>query len=448
MTPEKLLEIANGVVQSAASNEQIEVACSHGRSTSVKAYDGEVESMTSAESMGLGVRVLIDGKQGFASAGSLDPDVVADTFAQARSNAAFSEPDEHVGIAEPDGVDAVDIDLWSDEVDATSSETKVQMALDIEKRVRTGHDKIVGVRTASYGDSTASFALASTSGIAASTRASSAGVSVQALAQDGESTQTGFGYDSARKPSDLSLDDVVTDAISRSVDLLGAKKPDSAKVDLVLEPRMVATVYGLIASTLSGDRILKGRSPFVGRVGQKVASEHISLIDDPTDHRSLAADSHDGEGLACRRNPLITNGVLNGYLHDSYTGRRSGEGSTGSAVRGVRGLPSPGVQALAVAPGSGSLAELIGDVELGLYVFNLAGLHSGVNPVSGDFSVGVEGRMVRDGELAEPVAECTIGSTLQRLLLDVSAVGGEVTYLASGVTAPPVVISGISLAGA
>ncbi len=447
MTPEQLLEIANGVLSGAAANEQIEVACSHGRSTSIKAYEGEVESMTAAESMGLGVRVLIDGKEGFASAGSLDGDVVADTFAQARSNAVFAERDEFVGIAEPDGVDAADIELWSNEVDSMASETKVQMALDIEKRVRTGHDKIVGVRTATYGDSVSSIALASTSGIQAATRATSAGVSVQALAEDSDGTQTGYGYDGAIRPSDLSLDNVVDDAISRSVDLLGSTKPDSAKIDLVLEPRMVATVYGLIASTLSGDRILKGRSPFVGRLGQQVASDKLTLVDDPTDVRSLAASSHDGEGLACRRNQLITNGELKSYLHDSYTGRRSGEGSTGSATRGVRGLPSPGVQALAVAPGSATMDELIADVELGLFAFSLTGLHSGVNPVSGDFSVGVVGRMIRDGELAEPIGECTIGSTLQRLMLDIKTVGGEVTYLPSGVTAPPIVLSGIALAG-
>jgi PmbA protein len=144
----------------------------------------------------------------------------------------------------------------------------------------------------------------------------------------------------------------------------------------------------------------------------------------------------------------VTDGVLDGFLHDSYTGRRSGEGSTGSAVRGTRGLPSPGLHALEVQPGDGSLEDFIAGSDLGLLVFNLAGLHSGVNPVSGDFSVGVTGRMIRDGELAEPVSECTVGSTLQRLLLDLTRVGADVAHLPTGVSTPSLVISDVALSGA
>ena len=219
-----------------------------------------------------------------------------------------------------------------------------------------------------------------------------------------------------------------------------------AEADIAGDPAV--TVIGLVAGTLTGDRVLKGRSPFVDRVGENVATAALTFVDDPTDPASLGAESHDGEGLACRRVPLVEDGVLQGFLHDSYTGRRSGKGSTGSAVRGTRGLPSPGLQALAVRPGSGTLDELIADVDHGLLVFSLAGLHSGVNPVSGDFSVGVEGRMIRNGQLAEPVNECTIASTLQRLLLDIKAIGSELVHLPSGVSTPPVVVGDVSLSGA
>lgn len=448
MTPEELLKTAQGLVDRAESNEQIEVACSHGRSTSIRAYDGEVESLTTAENHAIGVRVLVDGREGFASAGTLEPDVVTSMLAEARDNARFSESDPHVGIAQPDGVAAVDIDLWRDGVDATSNQDKIDMALELERRVRGAHERITGVRVAGYGDSTGAFALASTAGIAAATKATSASVSVQALALDGERTQTGYAYDGAREPDDLDLDRVVDRAVSQTVDLLGSTKPKTGTVDLVLDPYLAATVIGLVAGTLTGDRVLKGRSPFVDRVGEPIATPALTFLDNPTDPDSLGADSHDGEGLACRQVPLVEDGVLRGFLHDSYTGRRSGEGSTGSAIRGTRGLPSPGLHALAVKPGSGTLEELIAGVDQGLMVFSLAGLHSGVNPVSGDFSVGVEGRMIRNGQLAEPINECTIASTLQRLLLDIKAIGGELTHLPSGVSIPPVVVGDVSLSGA
>lgn len=447
MTPEELLGLAQQVIDQARPDEEIEVACSYGSSRSVRVHGGEVESLTTADNTGIGVRVLVDGREGFASAGSLHAEVVADMLREARDNASFAEADEYVGIARPDGIPAVEIDLWDDGVSSTPNDVKIDMALELERQVTARDPRISGVRVAAYGDNEAAFALASTAGIAAASRATSASLSVQALADDGERTQTGFSYDGARSPGKLDLERVVDRAVSQAVDLIGATKPETATVDLVLDPHLSATVLGLIASTLTGDRVLKGRSPFVDRVGETIGAETVTLIDDATDPHSLGADSHDGEGLATRRVPLVESGVLRGFLHDSYTGRRSGEGSTGSAVRGTRGLPSPGVHALHVAPGAGSLEELIADTELGLLVFSLAGLHSGVNPVSGDFSVGVEGRMIRNGALAEPVQECTIGSTLQRLLLDVTRVGGDLTNLPSGVTTPSLVVGGVALSG-
>lgn len=446
----ELLSIAEGLVAKALPGEQLEVACSEGVSTSVRVYGGAVESFTSAQSQGVGVRVIVDGREGFASAGSLDHDIVADALAEARDNATFSEPDEYAGVADADGVKAVDIDLWNDDVLAMPTEEKVAMAIELERAVTSSDPRISGVRTASFGDSASSFVLASTSGVRAASRATSASIGVQALADDtGGRTQTGSAYDAARSPRILDIHDVASRAVSEAVDLLGATKPASGTVELVLTPRLAATVFGMISGTLTGDRILKKRSPFVGRVGETIGSGLVTLFDDPTDPDSLGADSHDGEGLACRRNALVSGGVLDGFLYDTYNGRKAGTGSTGSAVRGTRGLPGPGVQALHVAPGaSGSVDDLIASVDFGVLVFNLAGLHSGVNPVSGDFSVGVEGRIIRNGVLAEPIAECTLGSTLQRLLLSVSAVGSNVEHLPSGVSTPGVVINDVMMSGA
>lgn len=446
--PESLLAIARSLVERAESGEQLEVAVSESESTSVRVYEGAVESFTSARNRGVGIRVIRDGREGFASAGSLDPDVLAQTLADARDNAGFAEADEHAGIAEPDGVAAVDIDLWRDSVLDIDAGTKIATALDLESRVKAADPRISGVRTATFGDSAGAYALVSTAGIEAGRRSTSVSASVQALAPDGERTQIGGAGDAARELAGLDLDGVVDRAVSQTLDLLGATKPATATVSLVLDPRQAATVLGLVAGTLTGDRVLKGRSLFIGREGEQIASPLLSIVDDPTDPLSLGADSHDGEGLACRRNPLVTDGVLDGFLHDAYTGRRTGVGSTGSAVRSIRGLPSPGVQALAVAAGgSGDLDALIKGVDLGVLVFGLAGLHSGVNPVSGDFSVGVEGRMIRNGELAEPISECTVSSTLQRLLLGITAVGSDVEHLPSGVTAPGLVIGDVMLSG-
>jgi PmbA protein len=171
------------------------------------------------------------------------------------------------------------------------------------------------------------------------------------------------------------------------------------------------------------------------------------LVDDPTDARSLGADTFDGEGLACRRTVLIDGGRLQGFLHNSYTGRRAAVASTGSAVRGYRSTPSVGAQALALAPGTRSHDEIVGSIGHGFLVHSMTGLHSGVNAVSGDFSVGAEGVMIQDGVLAEPVREVTIASTLPRLLLGVREVGSDLEWLPSGTGSATVVIDDVSLGG-
>src|SRR3990170_4072996 len=210
---------------------------------------------------------------------------------------------------------------------------------------------------------------------------------------------------------------------------------------------MTATILGIVGGMLNGEAVLKGRSPFGERVGEAVASPLLTFVDDPTDPRSLGAEAHDGEGLARRRNALVSDGVLQGFLHNTYTGRRAGTASTGSAQRGVASTPGVGAGALAVAPGAGTHDELLATVDNGLFVTSMAGLHSGVNAVSGDFSVGVEGLMVRDGALAEPVREATIASTIQRLLLDISAVGADLEWLPDGTGGVTLVIPDVALSG-
>ncbi|MDY7101401.1 MAG: TldD/PmbA family protein [Actinomycetota bacterium] len=445
-TPD-LTAVASRVVERAGAGEQIEVAVGRSSSTSVRAYDGDVESFTSAETAGVGIRVVVDGRVGFANAGSLDDDVIADALAEARDNATFAEPDRWAGLAEPDGVAATPIDLWNEAVLELGAEAKIDLALGLERAARGSDSRVTGVRTSVYGDSAAELAVASTAGLVSSTRATSCWLSVSALAADAAGTQTGYGVDAGRDPSALDVDGTGRLAAERACRLLGATKAPSQRLPILLEPRLAATLMGLIAGTLTGDVVVRGRSPFADRMGDTIASPLLTLVDDPTDPRSLGAGSVDGEGLACRRNVLIDGGDLRTFLHDSYTGRRSGTASTGSAVRGARSTPAPGVQAMAVEPGERGWDDLVAGTERGLVVQSLNGLHSGVNAVSGDFSVGAEGLMVRDGELAEPVREVTLGSTLQRLLLDVIAVGRDVEWLPSGTGAPALVIGDVAMSG-
>jgi PmbA protein len=442
------LDVADRLVAQAKPGEQVEVYVASGSSTSVRAYQGDVESFTQATSAGVGVRVIVDGRQGFASAGTFDDAVLDELLADARDNADFAQPDPHVGLAEPDGVDAVPIDLWRDETVELSPDAKIEFALELERRVRGADPRISGVRVSSFADSIGERSIVSTNGIRVTERGTFCSLSVSALARDGDHTTIGGGVSLGRAPADLDLERAALDAVHRATQMLGARQPRSERLTIVLEPRLAASIFAVIGGTLSGDAVAKGRSPFADRVGDTIASPLLTLHDDPTDPRSTGAGEHDGEGLAYRPVPLIVDGVLQGFLHNSYTARRSRTRSTASAVRGARSTPAVGPSALAATPRDGDLESLISGVRHGLLVHSLAGLHSGVNPVSGDFSVGVEGLMIRDGVRAEPVREATIASTIQRLLSDVSAVGADLEWQPGGIGAVTLVVDDVTLSGA
>jgi len=429
-----LVDLADSIVARAEPGEELEVFLARGVDTEVRAFDGEVESLSSAESSGIGVRVLLSGdggnRLGFAWAGSLEPDVLEACVRDARDNATFATPDPHVVLAEPDGVAASELDLWDDALGMTPTDRKVDLALQLEQQVRRADPRIRQVSSADYGDEQVEFAIASTKGIRSSSRRTAVYLSVSAIAGEGSESQTGSGFTVGRSPAQLDPDRAATEAVDRSTRLLGATKPPSTRCTVVFDPRVVSTILSVVSSALSGEAVVKGRSFFAGRVGETVASGDVELVDDPTDQRAFGATQFDAEGLACRRNVLVASGQLLGFLYDTVSAHRAGTASTASAVRGgFASTPGAGCRALLLTPASLNQAEILSAVGEGLYVQSVTGIHSGVNPVSGDFSVGAEGLVIRGGELAEPVREVTVASTLQRMLQSVLHIGSDVEWL-------------------
>ena len=443
-----LAELADKVVAQATAGEQIEAFVSRGGETEVRVYEGEVEHFVSAQSEGIGVRIVRDGRTGFAYAGTLDPSAVDEVLAEARDNVTFGTVDEWAGLAEPDGVARTGQPLWNDELAAFPTERKIELAKELE-RLTLACDRRVRVDDSNYADAWGEVAVATTTGIRESGRENGCYVSVSSLADDGDETQTGFGFSVARQPTGFDLPKAAQDASDRATRLLGATKPPSKRVTVVLDPFVTAQFLGVISSTLNGESVVKGRSLFRDRLGEVVASDLVTLIDDPTNPVAYTATEVDGEGLAARRNVLIEDGVLRHFVHNSYSARRAATVSTANAIRGgFAGTPGVGCLALALRPGNRPQEELIADIDDGLLVQSVAGLHSGVNPISGDFSTGASGMLISNGTIGAPVREFTIASTLQRMLLDVAEVGNDVDWLPMRAAGVSLVLRDVTMSGA
>ena len=254
--------------------------------------------------------------------------------------------------------------------------------------------------------------MATTTGIRRTGRENGCYVVVSTLADDGDETQTGFGFSVGRSPDEFDLAKAAKEASDRATRLLGATKPATKRTTVVLDPYVTASFLGIISSTLNGESVAKGRSLFMDRLGESVASSIVTLVDDPTNPKAYTATDLDGEGLAARRNVLIDGGVLQQFVHSSYSGRRVGAKSTGNAIRGgFKGTPGVGCLALQLLPGQRDQDALIADVDDGVLIQSVSGLHSGVNAISGDFSAGASGLSISNGQLGGPIREFTIAST-------------------------------------
>ena len=443
-----LQDIADRVIAQARPGEQLEAFVSRDNETDIRVYEGSVEHFVSAQSEGIGIRVIRDGCTGFAYAGTLDPAAIAEVLADARDNLEFGTRDEWAGLAEPDGVDVVAQDLWNDELAGYATDRKIELAKELE-RLTVGVDSRVRVDDSNYADVAVESAVATTTGIRRSGRENGCYVSISTLADDGDETQTGFGFSVGRSPEQFDLAKAAREAADRATRLLGATKPTSQRVTVVLDPYVTAMFLGVISSTLNGEAVAKGRSLFKDRLGDQVANPLLTLVDDPTNTLAYTATDLDGEGLAARRNVLIDGGVLQKFVHNSYSARRVGGVSTGNAVRGgFKGTPGVGCLAMHLVPGTRDQAALVADVDNGVLIQSVQGLHSGVNPISGDFSVGASGLVITNGVVGAPIREFTIASTLQRMLLDVVEVGGDVDWLPMRAAGVSLVISDITLSGA
>ena len=433
----------------AAGATDAEAWASESTSRQVRVYDGEVESLSDAGGRGVGVRAFAGERSGYAYGTDLSADGVAAIARAAVESAAVSDPDEFGGL--PDECGASDADgLASEELGRWSTERKVELALAIERAARA-RPGVTQVENAVYADAEGTVALANSRGFEGSYSSTDAWAYASAFAGEGSDLMTGLGVGLGRDPSALDAEAIGGEAADRALALVGARQPESRRCPVVLDAFVSSSFMGFIGSMLSADAVQRGRSLFADREGDEVADPALALVDDGTDPEGPASAPFDGEGSPTRRTALIEGGRLRTFLFDARTARKGDHATTANASRGsYRSPPSVGPSNLVVAAGAGTLAELVAEAGEGLYVTDVAGLHSGVNPVSGTFSVGASGRLIEGGELGRPVRELTIASDLVTMLRSVRAVGSQARWVPFGgsVKAPPILIGEMSVSGA
>jgi PmbA protein len=257
--------------------------------------------------------------------------------------------------------------------------------------------------------------------------------------------QRDFWYSVARNLGRLDApEEVGKIAAQRTLRRLGGRKVKTAKVPVVLDPLVATSILGHIFEGINGESVYRGASFLAGKLGEKIAGEHVSVIDDGTMVGGFGTAPFDGEGIPTRRTVVIEKGVLKSYLLNTYTAKKLGLQTTGNASRGLAGTPGIGPGNYFLEAGKKTPKELIADIPEGLYITEFLG--HGANLVTGDYSRGASGLWISGGELTFPVEEITVAGNLKEMFFNISEIASDLEFRGS-MASPTIRIDGLIVGG-
>ncbi|MCK4739820.1 MAG: TldD/PmbA family protein [Deltaproteobacteria bacterium] len=443
---DKAVEILRGLLKGRSDSYELYFSLSNG--VSVEAKDGLVDGLKVRSSAGVGLRTLKDAKQGFSFSSVFDEAALKDMVDSALLAGTAATPDALLSFASALNIskDKTQLKTFDEAIDSLSDVERIDIALSVESSAKNFDKRIKTVRKASFGSSEALRRTINSEGLDFTDNSTYFSSSVMVVAEDGGASETGWEAGMGHLRGDINAEEIGKAAAKEAVSMLGAKPIKTTKGPVVFKNTVVMELVGSLSTSLLGDNVIKGKSMLGGSVGSLVASEFINLIDDGTMTGGWASALADTEGVPMQRTPLITNGVLNGFLYDRYWAKRAKTKSTGNNVRGgFKGLGGLGTSNLYIEAGELSLDELFKELSDGLYLTELMGVHT-MDPVSGDFSLGASGFVVKDGLLAEPFRGMAVSGNLIDLFKDVVRVGSDLRFLGS-VGAPSLLVSELMASG-
>lgn len=417
----------------------------HDRELSIEVIDGQVETLKQAEEIGMGVRVINNGRLGFAYSSDLSDEAIQQTITDAISISAYTDRDEF-NILPSQTSNYAKMNVYDDEIARTSLEEKIEMAREAERVAKSYDRRVTIIERAGYEDNEFTSLIMNTNGLSAAGRGNYCGTYIFLVAEENADAQSGFSMMINKKIKELNPAFIGEEAGYRAVRSLNARTIKSAGIPCIMEPYVVTRFMGLLAQMVDAEAVQKGKSMFAGKVGEKVAADVFSLVDDATYENGIGSFPFDGEGVPAHRNVIIKDGILKGFLYDTYSAKKAGTESTGNASRGsFRSLPSIGTTNFILEPGKEKPKELIADLKEGFYITEVMGMHT-ANPISGDFSVGASGLMIENGELTYAVRGVTIAGNLSTFFKDIDKIGNDLRYY-GGKAAPTVRLKHLSIGG-
>ena len=408
---------------------------------------GEVEKISQAGEKRLGLRLFFGNSSASASTSDISRNSIEKLVDDTAKMAKVTAQDPQAGLPDAEGLarDLPQLDLIDEAARAVSVDEKIQIALETEKNALAYDSRITNSEGAEFSNQFGRVIYASSHGFSGEYSGSTFGHSVSPVAAQNGSMQRDYWYSSNRKFSKLETSNSVGEtAAQRVLRRLGGRKIKTCEVPIVFDPEMAASLLRNLASGLSGYSLYKGASFLMGKLGTKIGSDLLTVIDDGTIPGALGSRPFDGEGLPTRKKTVVENGELKSYLLDTYSGKKLAMASTGNASRSVGESPGVSPANFYLVPGKDSPESIIRSVKSGLYVTEMIGF--GVNMLTGDYSRGAAGLWIENGELAYPVEEITIAGNLKEMFQNIDSVGSDLE-MRGRISSPTIKISRMTVAG-
>ena len=414
---------------------------------------GQVETLKESGSRAVGLRVFIGQRTASTSSSDFSPESIARLVDGAITLAKITSEDPFAGLPEAHEFGKLDGDLhlYFDDVNEMPPAERIEIARRTEAAAMAYDTRIQNSGGGDFDTSTSHKIMMNSRGFLGEYRRSYCGFSASPIAQDEKGgMQRNYWFSNSRTTKTLeNPEEIGQEAARRTLKRLGARQVKTQKAPVVFSPEIARSIMGNIFDAANGDAIYRNASFFSGLLGEQVAGENITVVDDGTmifdGIGGFGTRPFDGEGLPTRRTVLVERGILKNYVMNTYTARKLGMHSTGNATRGLAGNPGIGAGNFYLEAGTLTPKEIIGDVKNGLYVTETMGF--GVNLVTGDYSQGASGMWIENGEIAYPVEEITIAGNLKDMYRNIVAIGNDLVFRGAS-AAPTIRVEGMMIAGA
>lgn len=431
------------------SLEEAEAFLVQNKEINISVYEGEINKYVISESGGLSLRGSTNGKMGYSYTEKIDETSVDKLIKEAVENGKYID-DQDPEIIFEGSQSYEEINNFNDRLAKTPMEDKIDFLMKLEKEAKELDERVFSVNACAYQEFQGERYIMNTKGVDLEDKSNGALAYISVVVKEGEDTKTGMSFKIIKDFSELNYEVMAKEAVEYATSMLGADSIESNNYPIVFENRTFASLLAAFSSVFSADNVQKGLSGLKDKMGERVATELLSLVDDPHLKDGFASRNFDDEGTRTRVNKLIDKGSLKSFAHNWKTAKKEGLESTGNASRSYKSQISISPSNLYIEKGDKSLEELLDSANNGLYIDNLEGLHSGLNPVSGDFSLSASGYKIENGKRSRGINQITIAGNLYELLMDIEGIGNDLDFTLPSngyIGSPSVMVRSLSVAG-